>query len=150
MMKRGWPLLVTLLVACGGSAQVTPVPAADAALQSFLRAAADSNLSSMANYWGTARGAAAATGIPADYQKRMVIIQTYLGGAKFRVLSNDPKPGDVNQRVLQVELTRPNCVNVIPFTMVRTSSDHWLVNEFDLEKIGPPGKPCGTADGAPR
>lgn len=149
-MKRGLPLLIILVTACGGRAQVTPIPAADAALQSFLRAAADSNLAGMAEHWGTSRGAAATTGIPADYQKRMVIIQTYLGGVRFRVLSNDPKQGEVNQRVLQVELTRPNCVNVIPFTMVRTGQDIWLVNEFDLEKIGPPGRPCGTPESAPR
>ncbi|MEO8199247.1 MAG: hypothetical protein ABI679_01885 [Gemmatimonadota bacterium] len=150
-MKRGLPLVALFLAACGGGrAQVTPIPAADAALKSFLQASVDSNLTGMAAAWGTSRGAAGVTGIPADYQKRMVIVQTYLAGARFRVLSNDPKLGDANQRILQVELTRPGCVNVIPFTMVRTGNDQWLVNEFDLEKVGPPGRPCGNSDSSPR
>ncbi|MEO8294765.1 MAG: hypothetical protein ABI613_04550 [Gemmatimonadota bacterium] len=150
-MKRGLPLLVFVLVACGGGkGQVTPIPAADASLRTFIQSAVDSNLTAMGEHWGTSRGSAASTGVPADYQKRMAIVQTYLSGIAFRVLSNEPRPGLPNERVIQVELTRPGCVNVVPFTMIRTSHDQWLVNEFDLEKVSRPGRACGASDGAPR
>lgn len=151
MIKRGLALLPLLLVACGGSGgQVAPVPEAEASLRDFLQAAADSNFAGMSANWGTARGPASETGQPADYQRRMVIIQAYLHGSKFRVLSNEPAVDASNQRVLQVELSRSGCVNVVPFTMVRTGGGRWVVNQFDLEKVGSPSRACGASDTAPR
>jgi hypothetical protein len=151
VVKRGLSLLALVLAACGGGkGQVTPVPAAEASLKTFIQSALDSNLTGMAQHWGTSRGSAATTGIPADYQKRMAIVQTYLSGIGYRVLSNEPRQGLANERVLQVELTRPGCVNVVPFTLVRTNQDEWLVTEFDLEKVSRPGRACGASDGAPR
>ena len=114
-----------------------------------MQAAADSNFIRMSENWGTSRGSASETGNPPDYQQRMVIIQAYLEGMRFRVLSNDPVANIENQRQLVVELTRGNCVNTVPFTMARTGSGRWVVYQFDLEKIGSPVRGCANATPGP-
>ena len=139
---------VSLLLglACHPSASgVDPAPAAEATLNAFLRAASDSNLAVMADNWGTSRGSAGATHVPPDYQKRIVIIQVYLAGYRHRILTNEPSQQSSNQRELQVELSKPGCLKVIPFTLVR-SGRRWLVFQFDLERIGNPAKSCEVAD----
>ena len=144
-------MLALLLLGCGGrSGQVAPVPEAELALRNFMQAAADSNFNGMAEHWGTSRGSAAATGNPADFQQRMVIVQAFLKGIRYRVLSNDADPTSANQRVLQVELSRDNCLNLVPFTMARTSQDKWVVYQFDLEKVGAPSRGCTSSGSAPR
>ena len=151
-MKRSIPFLLALLAACGGgrTGQIAPVAEAEVSLRRFLQAVDDSNFAAMSQHWGTSRGSAHATGEPSDYQKRMVVIQSYLNGSKYRVLSNDPVANVNNQRVLQVEMSRHGCVNMVPITMVRTGNNEWLVNQLDLEKVGSPTRGCGPSDAAPR
>jgi hypothetical protein len=148
VIRRGLPILALMIAACGGGGrgQVAPLPAAETGLRSFLQAAKDSNLTAMAAHWGNVHGPAGATGSPADYQKRMLIIQAWLKDNSFRVLSNEPSSTADNQRVLQVELTRGSCVNVVPFTMIRTGGGDWLVYQFNLEQVGSPGRPCVKPD----
>lgn len=151
MYRRGLALVVLLLAACGGKAgQVAPVPEAEAGFRSFMQAAADSNFIGMSQHWGTSRGSASETGNPPDYQQRMVIIEAYLRGIRYRVLSNEAVPGFGNQRLLTVELSRDNCVNVVPFTLARTGSERWVVYQFDLEKIGSPARGCNPAPATPQ
>ncbi|MGH7560575.1 MAG: hypothetical protein ACRENB_06100 [Gemmatimonadales bacterium] len=138
-----------LLAACGGgggasSAGPGPAPQASAgtAAQTFLRAAADSNLTRMAELWGTANGSAARTNSPADYTRRIVVMQTYLRADSSRILSEVPMPGDDTRRVVTVSLWRSGCMKQLPFTMVRARDGGWLVNEFNLTLLGNPARPC--------
>lgn len=145
MTSRSLIVLALVLGACGGRQEPVPtgpVPEAAAAVQEFMRGVADSNLALMAQHWGTSRGPAAETGTPSDYQKRIVIMQAYLRGTTFRILSDTPVPGERGRRVLNVELTRAGCVNVVPFTVVRTGRGQWLVNQFNLEQVGAPTRGC--------
>lgn len=149
-MRRSLTIFTLLLAACGGgTGQVTPVPEAEIGLRNFMDAAADSNYVRMSENWGTSRGAASETGNPPDYQQRMVIIQAYLLGIKYRVLSNDPVLNSSNQRTLVLELTRGNCQQTVPFTMARTGSGRWVVYQFDLEKVGPPTRGCNSTPANP-
>lgn len=146
MIRRGLGLVALLLTACGGkTGQVAPIPEAELGFRSFMQAALDSNFVAMSEHWGTSRGSASETGNPPDYQQRMVIVQAYLRGFRYRVLSNEAVLNYENQRVLQVELTRDNCVNAVPFTMARTGQGRWVVYQFDLEKIGSPVRGCNQA-----
>lgn len=148
-MTRTLVIMGVLLSACrgsGGPAPTAPAPEAETSLQSFLRAVSDSNVAAMADHWGTSRGAASRTNNPPDYQKRVVIMQAFLRGTQYRVLSNDPVPGQNNQRVIQVELSRYSCTNVVPFTMIRTGRGEWLVYQFNLELVGSPNRPCAPPD----
>lgn len=148
-MTRALVIMGVLLSACGGGsgqAPATPTPDAEAVLQLFLHAVADSNVTVMADHWGNARGSASRTNNPPDYQKRIVIMQAFLRGTTYRVLSNDPVPGENNQRLIQVELSRSSCTNVVPFTMIRTGRGEWLVYQFNLELVGSPNRPCAPPD----
>jgi len=149
-MTRALVIMGVLLSACGGGSgqapTTAPAPDAEAALQLFLHAVADSNVAVMADHWGNSRGPASRTNNPPDYQKRIVIMQAFLRGTSYRVLSNDPVPGQNNQRVIQVELSRSSCNNVVPFTMIRTGRGEWLVYQFNLELVGSPNRPCAPPD----
>ena len=136
---------LVLLTACGGGgkpARVEPSAAPAAVAAAFMRAVADSNLTQMAELWGTSKGSAAATGQPADFLQRIAVMQLYLRGATTKVLGNGPVPGSGDRRQVMLELTRGGCVKQVPFTMVRTKDGAWLVNAVDLNAAGNPAKPC--------
>jgi hypothetical protein len=150
VITRSLAVVTLLLTACGGRAgQVAPIPEAEVGFRNFMQAVADSNFVRMSEHWGTSRGSASETGNPPDYQQRMVIVQAYLRGIRFRVLSNEAVVNFENQRLLTVELSRDNCVNAVPFTMVRTGSGRWIVYSFDLEKVGSPARGCNPTPAAP-
>jgi hypothetical protein len=149
-MTRSLVVVALLLAGCGGrTGPVAPVLEAEVGLRNFMQAAADSNYVRMSENWGTSRGAASETGNPPDYQQRMIIIQAYLLGIRYRVLSNEAVPNMANQRSLLVELTRGSCQTTLPFTMARTGSGRWVVYQFDLEKVGPPTRGCSSVPANP-
>ncbi len=138
--------LVLLVAACGGHSQAgspAPAPSAEHAVQAFLGAVTDSNVAKMAQLWGSAKGPAAQTHEPSDYQRRIVVIQSYLRGARYRILSNDPITGDAVRRQLQVELSRDRCQKVVPFMVIETAHG-WIINSIDIGAAGSPGRPCDT------
>lgn len=146
MTIRGLGIVALLLTACGGkTGPVAPIPEAELGLRNFMQAVEDSNFVAMSEHWGTSRGAASETGNPEDYQQRMVIVQAYLRGFRYRVLSNEAVVNAENQRLLTVELVRDSCVKSVPFNMARTEKDRWVVYQFDLEKVGSPVRGCNPA-----
>ena len=77
MIQRRWFAAAALLLAAcgggsGGAAAVHPANTASAAVENFMKAVADSNLAAMAGLWGTAKGPAARTRQPSDYERRIV------------------------------------------------------------------------------
>src|SRR3954463_15326609 len=136
-----------VLAACGGgggSAPVQPARSATAAVQSFMQAVADSNLTKMASLWGTTNGPASRTGQPQDYERRIAIIQAYLRNDSFRVTSDAPE--GANRRALTVELRRHTCTWNVPFVVVSMPDQSWLVNSVDLAAAGNPARPCVPGD----
>ncbi len=156
-LSQRWLLAAALtLAACGGNAtssvaqtrQPEPAANAEAAVQQFIEAVADSNLAKMAELWGTAKGSAAQTGQPNDYERRIIIMQAYLRDRRHRLMSNAQEGSDPGRRIVQVEFRRGDCVKMVPFSMVRTESGDWLVNSIDLALLGAPGGNCDeNADG---
>jgi hypothetical protein len=143
--------LLVALAACGGGkggSTVAPTQSSEAVVEQFMKAVADSNLAKMANYWGTAKGSAAKTGQPVDYERRVVVIQAYLRGAAFRIVGAEPAETATDRRIVQVQLKRESCTKVVPFTTVRTAAGGWVVNAVDLDAVGTPGKSCDEASGA--
>lgn len=142
--------MAVLVVACSGATtstaqSVAPQAGSEAAVQNFLRAVADSNLDKMAQHWGTSKGPAASTHQPSDYQRRLVIMQAYLRGAEYRIISNTDDGSSKDRRVLQVEMTRGGCNEIVPFTTTRAGKQ-WLVSAIALDELGSPGRRCGEAD----
>jgi hypothetical protein len=131
--------------ACSSRAPAAAAGPADtprATVSEFLQAAADSNLTRMAELWGTSRGPASKTRQPDGWERRIVIMQAYLRGTTHRVVAENRGAND-SQRIVHVELRREECAFMVPFTTVR-SNGRWLVGAFDLGVAGVPGRPgCG-------
>jgi hypothetical protein len=111
-----------------------------------MRAVADSNLSRMAELWGTSAGPVARTQ-PPDYQRRVQVIYAYLRGTSGRVVGELERHRD--RVVLQVEITRTDCRRTVPMTVVRQPDGTWILSGFDLDAIGTPGRPCPSEDRRP-
>jgi hypothetical protein len=144
--QSGWFAAVLLLAACGGAAAPAPAkPSTSAAgtVQGFMQAVADSNLAKMAALWGTAKGPAAQTNDPPDWERRVAIMRSYLRNEASRIVSDAPD-GDARHAV-QVELRRETCTWVVPFTVIKLADGSWIVNQVDLAAAGNPMRPCQEA-----
>lgn len=132
----------------GAQAAAGPQPTPSAAVQEFMRAASDSNLAGMASLWGTSKGSAAVTGKPADFAKRVIVMQAYLHGIKARVLG-EVSASRSDQRLVTTELARGACTVTLSVRAVK-ARDGWLVQEFDLDQAAQVNRPCagdGNKDG---
>jgi hypothetical protein len=134
--------LSATLAACGGRApgQAQPAASARETVTAFMRAVADSNVSKMAELWGSSKGSAASTGEPADYERRVVLIQSYLRSDDYRIAA-DGGEGE-GRRAMQVELRRQACTWTVPFTVVKSEKGGWIVSNIDLTRAGNPVRPC--------
>ncbi len=151
-MNKTWMVGTLLLAACGGqTSTLAPSPGPEYALQEFMAAVADSNLPKMAEYWGTAKGAAAEIGKPTDYPKRIEVMQLWLRGYSYRILASTPTDAGLTAQEMEVEMARGNCRRQVPFLVVKTGSDRWVIQSIDLNAVGSPMAPCvdgsGTAPG---
>jgi hypothetical protein len=130
--------------ACGGhtSAPRDAQPDADAkqTMTSFMRAVSDSNLTKIAELWGSSKGSAAATRQPADYERRIVLIQSYLRHDQYRIIADAADGND--SRSMQIELRREACTWTVPFTVTKAGKAGWLVSNIDLTRAGNPVRPC--------
>lgn len=153
MTQQRWWAALLALVACGGgsSAPVTPANSAAGVVEGFMQAVADSNLPRMAQLWGSTGGPAARTKRPADYERRIAVMQAYLRNESHRVLPSAPRASSDARQDVQVEIRRELCTWVVPFTAIKTG-DGWLVNQVDLTQAGNPARPCdpGAVDSASR
>ena len=106
-----------------------------------MRAVADSNLAAMAALWGSAGGPASQTHQPTDWQKRIVIMQSYLSHDDSRILSDVPD-GSETRHAVQVQLRRQACTWTVPFGVIQLADKTWIVNQIDLTAAGNPARPC--------
>lgn len=140
---------LVLVAACGGSrgAVVTSsAPAYDSGpevVQQFMRAVADSNLTRMGQLWGTTSGPAAATGQPANWQRRVEVMQVWLRGGTHRILGEAPT-ADANRRTITLELTRGGCSRQVPIVVHRLGNGSWILVNIELEAAGNPARPCNV------
>ena len=144
MIQRRWCAAVLLVAACGGAAatsEVHPANTASGAVQAFMKAVADSNLAGMATLWGTTAGPAGRTRQPPDYERRIVVMQSYLAHDDFRILGDAPDGVDT-RHALQVQIRRGACTWTVPFAAIRLSDGTWIVNQVDLTQAGNPARPC--------
>ncbi len=150
VIKPQWCILAALVVACGGTsapAGVAPTTTAKGAVESFMQAVADSNMTQMGTFWGTTGGPAARTGQPSDWERRVAIMHAYLRNESHRVVSDTPDAGDARHS-LQVEIRRQLCSWVVPFTAIRLGNGSWIVSQVDLTQAGNPARPCDPGNQA--
>ena len=151
MIQRRWFAAGLVLAACGGgsgaaSPPVRPEATAATAVQSFLQAVTDSNLAKMASLWGNASGPASKTHQPSDYERRIIIMQSYLRNDDSRIVSDTPQDNPSKHSV-QVEIRRSACTWTVPFIAIRVAEGSWLVNQVDLVAAGNPARPCAPSAG---
>jgi hypothetical protein len=135
---------VALLAACGGGSgagHAAPSNTASAAVQNFMRAVADSNLSAMATLWGTAKGPVSRTKQPPDYERRLVVMQSYLAHDDSRIVADTPD-GSPGRHAVQVQIRRQACTWTIPFSVIQLADEAWIVNQIDLTTAGNPARTC--------
>jgi hypothetical protein len=140
-------VLAVVLAACGGgSAPSTVSPStssARGAVDAFMQAVADSNLARMSELWGTSAGPAARTRQPADWERRVAVMQAYLQNESHRIVSDGPAtPAVEGRRSVQVEIRRQLCTWSVPFTAIKLGDGSWIVNQVDLTAAGNPARPC--------
>jgi hypothetical protein len=148
---RRWIAAAALVAGCGGgggagagAGQVHPSNTASAAVENFMRAVADSNLNAMASLWGTANGPAARTKQPADYERRIVVMRSYLVNDDWRIVSDAPD-GSEARHAVQVQLRRQACTWSVPFGVLQLSDKSWIVNQIDLTTAGNPARGCNPS-----
>lgn len=141
------PLAIAATVAtaaCGGHTSAPgdapPDASAKQTISSFMRAVSDSNMTKIAELWGSSKGPASVTRQPSDYQRRIVLIQSYLRHDDYRITA-DAADGNDN-RTMQIELRRQACTWTVPFTVTRAGKAGWLVSNIDLTHAGNPVRPC--------
>jgi hypothetical protein len=150
VIKPSWVLLAAVVAGCGGGSgadtSVAPTNSAKAAVEKFMQAVADSNLTQMANLWGTSAGPAARTGQPADYDRRIAVMHAYLRNESHRIVSDTPDGGG-SRHALQVEIRRQLCSWVVPFSALKLGDGSWIVSQVDLTAAGNPARPCEPGGG---
>lgn len=145
MIKSRALVLAVLLAACGGGSTpstVAPTTSARGAVDAFMQAVADSNLTRMANLWGTSAGPAAKTNQPSDWEKRVAVMQAYLQNESHRIVGDAPEGTGDTRHAVQVEIRREFCTWVVPFTAIKLGDGTWIVNQVDVAAAGNPGRPC--------
>ena len=145
MIKSRALVLAVLLAACGGGSTpstVAPTTSARGAVDAFMQAVADSNLTRMANLWGTSAGPAAKTNQPSDWEKRVAVMRAYLQNESHRIVGDAPEGTGDTRHAVQVEIRREFCTWVVPFTAIKLGDGTWIVNQVDVAAAGNPGRPC--------
>lgn len=106
-------------------------------LEQFLSAANAQDLVKMGTLFGTADKGAISGQWPKDeVEKRMFIFANVLRHDDYKIEGETLVPGRLNDaKQLNVSLTRGQRKVIVPFTLVRTKKDSWLVEMFDLEKL---------------
>jgi hypothetical protein len=145
VIKTHGLVLAVLLAACGGGSapsSVAPSTSARGAVDAFMQAVADSNLTRMSNLWGTSAGPAAKTNQPSDWERRITVMQAYLKNESHRVVGDTPEGTGDTRHAVQVEIRRELCTWVVPFTAIKLGDGSWIVNQVDVTAAGNPGRPC--------
>lgn len=133
--RRLMPAAILLALAPPLVAQQRAEPAKtpSAAVEEFMRAASDSNLTRMAELFGTDKGSAAREGTVEGYAQRMVVAQAVLKGSVVKALA-ETAMGKKDHSLVTTEIAKGGCKVTIPVTAVK-AKEGWLVREFDLTAV---------------
>jgi len=154
-MQNRWLIGALLLSACGGGkaapGAVNPQSAApvtaEAAVRAFIKAASDSNIAEMSQLFGTDKGSAYSTHQPADFQRKLEVMQIYLRNIQYTVGKIHPADNEPGKTIVDVIIDRKACSRTMPITTVLSAKDGWMVNSLDLNTAGNPSRPCRDAGG---
>lgn len=107
------------------------------ALDRFLRAANANDLKAMGQFFGTAAGPITKLDSPRNVEQRMYALAAMLRYKDYQLKGQRIVPGRLGQAVeldVALDLADGRTVSV-PFTMVHTSGNQWLVEKFDTDPL---------------
>jgi hypothetical protein len=106
---------------------------ARAAVATFLSAARNEDLQSMAMVWGTATGPARNTIPREELEKRELIMMCFLRHDRYQLVSDAGSTAD--QRRIEAELEQGMLIRRTAFLVVPASDGRWYVQSFDMEAV---------------
>jgi hypothetical protein len=141
--------LACMVSACVQKVESRPQPAVSGSavapglvLEQFLRAvnAAAANDTSgvtvMGRLFGTTEGSVNRVDEPRNVEQRMFLIASILRHDDYKILGEQIVPGRLNEaRQINVEMAIGERKVTVPFTMVRTRADNWLVESVGVETL---------------
>jgi hypothetical protein len=143
-VKLRWIPALLLAAACaGGNSSAAPAPnrTPESTVKAFLAAARDTNLIKMADLWGGPSGPAGQTKTPADYEKRVRIMQVYLVSDSAKVAGLGAVDGHPEQSMVTMQIYRGKCRNLVPFVLGKWKQ-LYLIQNVDVSAAGNPAKAC--------
>jgi hypothetical protein len=140
----GFLLGALALAACAAAAprNSDDVVAPAMIIERFLRAANQNDLDTMARLFGTQAGPVTRTWTRKEVDDRMFIFASLLRHSDFTVLREQIVPGrrgEASQYIVRLVVAQGPVE--VPFTMVRTRDQHWIIEQIGIESITHPGRP---------
>jgi hypothetical protein len=125
------------LTACSSRSAAPPAPgmAPVLVIERFLQAANSNDIQTMGRLFGTSRGSVLRRDPREQVEQRMFAIASILRHDDYVVEGEQVVPGRIGEAVrINVRLTVGERRVSVPFTVVRTRSNEWLVEQIDLQR----------------
>lgn len=95
----------------------------------------DQHYRTMAFYFGTEEGSILRYEDAKAAQDRMIVLAGILAPAAFRVRPPAVEPAGTQRTTVTVEITHPDGVKLVPFTVIRGRQGRWYIEQIDLRAI---------------
>lgn len=143
MRKRYRESLILLMVmaACGGGERAPRTPASQSpgpalVVERFLRAANANDLETMTQLFGSSKQTIVQLEGQTQAERRMYLLASLLRHDDWSIEGEETVPGRMTDATdLQVQLTQGGDTAVVPFLVVRKSSDGWIIERIDVEPL---------------
>jgi hypothetical protein len=129
-----------LLTACAtgtqtaaNSGQLTGAPAAQLAVDQFLRAVNAKDIQAMGTVFGTKNGPARETMDRTELEKRLIILSCYFQHDSARTLGE--AAGTAGHREVRVELKKGNMTRQSTFYTIQGPGKRWYVDNMDIAAV---------------
>lgn len=104
-------------------------------IERFLLAANSNDVQTMSRLFGTSRGSILRRDPRAEVEERMFAIASVLRHEDYVIERETIVPGRIGDAVqVHVRLALGDRRVSVPFTVVRTRSNEWLIEEIDLQR----------------
>lgn len=141
-------LMMAAMVVLSACASSSPPPAASAGMagasglaptmtiERFLRAANQNDLDAMSNLFGTRDGPVARTWSRREIDDRMFLLASLLKHTDYTIGNEQIVPGRREEATqFNVRLVLQQGPVQVPFVMVRSRNNQWLVENIDIQRI---------------
>jgi hypothetical protein len=130
--------LLLVISACTQRVETIPTGTVGPTLvvEQFLSAANAKDLTRMSTLFGTKNGPVSKSWEKQELEQRMFIFANVLKHEDYKIEGEQIVPGRLNEATqLNVSLMNKDQKVTVPFVLVRTKDQKWLIEEFDMRKI---------------